>query len=121
MVAVYCCLFREKTLTDLLNQLSACVDTDGRGNIVNVTRGNVLDGGFRAFSRNNFDPKCKLNVRFAGEDGIDNGGLTREFLRLAVSAIKNSSLFCGPEDCRNLNLDYVGSCTIYYATGIVET
>jgi hypothetical protein len=49
-----------------------------------------------------------LSVRFAGEDGVDSGGLTREFLRLAMQAIKSSALFHGEDNGKFVRLDYSG-------------
>lgn len=93
---------------DVLAGLSRNINVDGKKNIVNVDRADVLDGGMRAFSRATFNPKHLLSVRFAAEDGIDTGGLTREFLRLAVSALKNSHLFTGPPNARHIAMDYKG-------------
>ena len=61
---------------------------DGTPNLVNVVRDNVLDGGFRAFKRKNFKPEARLSVCFIGEDGIDDGGLQREFATLALKEIQ---------------------------------
>ncbi|CAC5403649.1 unnamed protein product [Mytilus coruscus] len=43
-----------------------------------------------------------------GEQGIDNGGLTREFLQLAVTAIKQFGIFEGEEDYKNIAMNYSG-------------
>jgi len=100
--------FRETTFEELLVNLASVVDLCGMKNIVNVNRDDMLDGAFRAFARKSFDPSKLLNVRFTGEDGIDNGGLTREFLRLAVTAIGSSSIFTGSGYSKNIQLDYKG-------------
>lgn len=66
---------------------------------MNVVRDNVLEGGFRAFSRKTFDPLTPLSVKFVGEMGIDNGGLTAELSRLIMSAIADdSTVLQGPQD-----------------------
>ena len=49
-------------------------NTEARRNVVNVERDDVLDGRIRAFMRVSFNPAAELSVRFAGEDGIDDGG-----------------------------------------------
>jgi len=103
-------LFSEETFEELISKLAAKVDVSGLKNVINVNRDDVLDGAFRGFRRPTFDSKKLLNVRFCGEDGIDNGGVTREFLRIAVSAVKTSSIFTGPDDARNIVLDYNGTC-----------
>ena len=82
---------------------------EGLKNVVNVAREDVLDGGYRAFCRTSFNARRKLSVRFSGEDGVDSGGPTREFLRLAMYALKESSLFVGPAKAKTVSLDYKGT------------
>lgn len=67
--------FPRETLTNILNRIGSSIDTTKK-NIVNVDRDNVLDGGFRGFSRKSFDPLSPLDVKFSDEDGIDTGGPT---------------------------------------------
>lgn len=104
-------VYSELSFTDILVRLASVIDGDGLKNIVNVAREDVLDGGFRGFKRKSFNACHLLSVRFSGEDGIDTGGLTREFLRLSLSAIQKLSIFCGPVNSRNLSLDYKGNIT----------
>lgn len=94
-------------LVDVLHCLDSNIDCDGDKNIVNVTREDVLDGGFRGFMRKTFNPCHKLSVRFSGEAAIDDGGPTREFLRLALSQIE-SKLFYGEGNGKFLTLDANG-------------
>lgn len=82
-----------ETLPDIVRRLASAMDVEGRKNIVNVDRDNVLEGGFRPLHRP-FDEHRLFNVRFTGEDGADCGGLTREFLRLAIRSIQSSSWEC---------------------------
>ena len=42
---------------------------EGRCNIINVNRDDVLDGGLRGFSRKTFNEKKPLIVKFSGEQG----------------------------------------------------
>ncbi len=102
------CLVREQTFAEILRELTSQVDVNGKKNIVNVTRSDLLEDGFRAFERKSFNPAHLLNVRFSGEDSIDSGGVTREFLRLIIVHINNMSLFCGKDNNKYLNLDYKG-------------
>ncbi len=53
-------------------------------NMLNVYRENVVEGAETCFKRKSFDPALKLSVQFGDEDGIDHGGPTREFMRLAM-------------------------------------
>ena len=101
-------MIREESLFEILSRLSEKVDSSKPKNIVNVDRGDILDGAFRAFKRKTFYGQRLLNVRFTGEDGIDNGGLTREFLRLSVSAIEQLNCFEGEEHRKFIALDYNG-------------
>jgi len=88
------------------------MEIEGR-NIVNVSRQDVLDGGFRAFRQQSFIPTRSLSVRFSGEDGIDTGGLSREFMRLAVNGIKDLPLFEGTDNCKMIGLNYKGLYASY--------
>ena len=49
-----------------------------------VTRDDILDGARRGFAKSTFHDAQRLNVRFSGEAGVDDGGPTREFMRLAL-------------------------------------
>lgn len=111
-------LCRDESLVTLLTKLRTAVDTNGCKNIVNVDRGDVLDGGIRAFRRKTFKPEKLLSVRFSGEDGVDNGGLRREFMQLAVTAVSNLSIFSSTEMNRgkNLALDYKGKALVVIST-----
>ena len=103
------CNNKPANLIDALFHLACKAEEDetDKCNIVNVTRPDVLDGGMRAFSRSSFQPTNKLSVRFVGEDGIDNGGPTRDFLRLALTEIE-SKFFCGPDKGKYLRLNAAG-------------
>lgn len=92
-------------MTNILKRIGSSIDTTKK-NIVNVDRDNVLDGGFRGFSRKSFDPLSPLDVKFSDEDGIDTGGPTREFLRLAMNSVKDLPIFAGPDNQKMLVLDY---------------
>lgn len=87
--------------------LNANVDREGRRNIINVDRSDVLDGATRGFSRKLFKNECRLNVRFSGELGIDDGGPSREFMRLAPMAIQDSPIWKGDINSRTLCPDLI--------------
>lgn len=42
------------------------------------------------------------------EGSVDEGGPTREFFRLLMMALKDSTLFTGPQNSKNLSLDSHG-------------
>ncbi|XP_042582775.1 uncharacterized protein LOC122137829 [Cyprinus carpio] len=87
---------------------------DGRfcptSNQINVCRDNVLLCSLRAFNRRFFNPEAKLDVVFVDEDdngegAVDEGGPTREYLRLLMRAVHQSNIFEGHEKDRQLSLD----------------
>ncbi|XP_072572652.1 G2/M phase-specific E3 ubiquitin-protein ligase-like isoform X2 [Paramormyrops kingsleyae] len=101
----------EPDVMSILKNISSQLDTGEhpQSNNVNVTRDSVLESAFRTFRRQRFSPAHRLNVVFVDTDGItegavDDGGPTREFLRLLVVAIKDSIYFYGQEDKKNLSL-----------------
>lgn len=98
--------YRGDVFVDIIRQLSLQISPHERKNIVNVDRGNILEGAWTAVMRPYFNPLRGVNVRFSGEDGIDSGGLTREFFRLSLGALQTSVLFCGHVNKRFLNMDY---------------
>jgi len=59
---------------------------------ITVRRQNILEDMLRAM-QNNPDLDAKyLKVKFLGEPGINEGGLTREFFRLLMKSIDDSGL-----------------------------
>jgi hypothetical protein len=76
--------------------------------VINVTRHNVIEGVMRGFQRKTFDPLAELHVKFGGEDGIDDWGLTRECMRLLKKEICQHQIFCGNDNSRQLVLNATG-------------
>jgi len=115
LTRLFSLLFREKSFTDIIINLAQMIDINGSKNVINVDRNNILDGGLRGFARKVFDAKRLLFVRFADEQGIDAGGLTKELLRLLLQAIRSElPIFSGPENARNLLLDYKGEVCFFH-------
>ena len=75
---------KRKSRENLLS-LESQADPTLQCNMTNITRGQVLDGGLKGFTKTQFNPGAKLEVKFAGEFATDNGGPTREFLQLMMS------------------------------------
>lgn len=95
-------------LSEAISCLRADIALDQGKNIVNVTRHDVLDGGYRAFLRQSWNPLLPLSVKFTGEPAMDDGGVSREFSTMAVAEIaKSGSLFHG-DALKYLNLDTLG-------------
>ncbi|XDV24099.1 hypothetical protein PO909_028364, partial [Leuciscus waleckii] len=96
----------------ILKKLHSRVDLSccPTSNQINVSRDNILQGSLHAFKRRRFNPEARLDVIFVDSDGvgegaIDDGGPTREYLRLLMREIQISKIFEGPEDNRLLALD----------------
>ncbi|XP_046569875.1 G2/M phase-specific E3 ubiquitin-protein ligase-like, partial [Haliotis rubra] len=81
------------------------INTEGRKNIINVSRDDLLSGAKRGFQRASFKEESQLSVRFSGENGIDDGGPSREIMRLALRELRDSCIFTGPPDSRNIQVD----------------
>lgn len=107
--------FSRPDLKTLLSTLvsNVCIEDTPSSNMINVCRQNVMDGAVRAFARRTFTPEAKLSVLFMddfnqAEGAVDEGGPKREFFRLLIMALKESSLFTGPQNTKNLSLDSRG-------------
>ncbi|XP_052694514.1 G2/M phase-specific E3 ubiquitin-protein ligase-like [Crassostrea angulata] len=56
---------------------------------------NVAFSKYQGFCTEKFMAEHPLFVRFAGEKGIDDGGPSREFMRIIIQAVSESSIFEG--------------------------
>ena len=101
---------REYTLSDVLQNLAEQIDRDGMRNNINVCRDEVMECAALSFNRSSFKPERPLKVRFVGEDSQDVGGPTRAFLQLAMNAVREMSIFAGPDSQRIIVRD---SCGLY--------
>lgn len=66
------------------------------------------------FKRVSYDPNLMMCVKFSddmgrNEEGVDLGGLRREFLRLLMETIDRSPMFEGKESSKTLALDSTGN------------
>ncbi|XP_062407242.1 G2/M phase-specific E3 ubiquitin-protein ligase-like [Sardina pilchardus] len=102
----------EPDLQSILRQMVATVDftVSPTSNQINVCRDSVLLCSLRAFKRKFFNPHAKLDVVFVDEDdngegAVDEGGPTREYLRLLMRSVHQSNIFEGHEKDRRLSLD----------------
>lgn len=85
----------------ILEALRDKVDLNNDGpiaNQINVVRSKVLETTLRAMTRRSFNPSRRMNVVFVdscgtGEGAVDDGGPTREFVRLLMKF--NSKCFAG--------------------------
>ena len=69
-------------------------------NLINVRRNHVFEDGISKMAQAEFEPSRLLSVKFADELGYSEGavglgGLTREFLRLAVREAFQTNAFSG--------------------------
>ncbi|XP_030601200.1 uncharacterized protein LOC115791199 isoform X1 [Archocentrus centrarchus] len=102
----------ETDLQTILKKLASKVDMSvcPTSNQINVCRERILESSLHAFKRRRFDPAAKLDVVFVDEEekpegAVDEGGPTREYLRLLMRAIHQSNIFEGHEKDRRLALD----------------
>ncbi|XP_077088033.1 uncharacterized protein LOC143739405 isoform X2 [Siphateles boraxobius] len=102
----------EVDLQTILKKLQSKIDGNicPTANQINVFRENILQCSLQAVKRRRFNPLAKLDVVFVdaeenGEGAIDEGGPTREYLRLLMRAIHQSNVFQGHEKDRNLAVD----------------
>nr|XP_055038549.1 uncharacterized protein LOC129426318 isoform X2 [Misgurnus anguillicaudatus] len=120
--------FHEGTdLKTILNRLGEKIDHTScpASNHINICRDytgnvhNILKSTVQAFKRRKFNPEARLDVIFVdseqiSEGSVDGGGPTREYLRLLMKAIHQSSIFEGPETDKTLALDSQG---MFYISG----
>ncbi|XP_051810862.1 uncharacterized protein LOC127535907 [Acanthochromis polyacanthus] len=97
---------------DILQALSTKINHQKKCKF-NINRSTVLDGAIRGFKRGTYDPCHTISVRFSDdmgvpEEAVDLGGPRREFLRLLMEALPQSSMFEGEEGKMNLALDSTG-------------
>ena len=62
---------------------------------IHIRRSHIFTDALRQFSKRSFDVSKMLQVRFIGEEAVDEGGPRREFFHLLTHAIVNSDLFAG--------------------------
>lgn len=81
-----------------------------------VMRDNIYDCAMRGFKRARFNPEAKIDMVFRDADGkgaADEGGPSREFLRLLMSAIHSSAIFEGPDWQKCLSCNSQGELHFY--------
>ena len=83
-------------------------DPETEKNQVNVRRSHCWKDALSKLSKPSFIPERRLSVKFADDMGtsegaVDEGGPTREFLRLAVKAMYDTSGMFGGID-KNIGL-----------------
>ena len=62
---------------------------------IHIRRSRLFSDALRQFSRLSFDVSKMLQVRFVGEEAVDEGGPRRAFFHLLMTEIIKSSLFSG--------------------------
>ena len=99
----------DDSLEDVLSRLRSSVIGSFEGRtVINIRRGHIWEDACRSLTRKRFDPRAGISVCFADDFGnhegaVDVGGPRREFLRLLVKAVNESSgIFAGPENRRVL-------------------
>lgn len=55
--------------------------------VLKIDRKNLVSSALRELNRNIANVKKPLRIQFAGEEGVDEGGLTKEFFQLVISRL----------------------------------
>lgn len=101
-------------LNDVLACLHGQTSTDLRKNLLNVDRDDVLNAGMRAFKRPSSNVLAELSIHFLDEPGIDDGGLRREFMQLALKGLKRLPILGGHPARRTISLDSTFKYTVLH-------
>ncbi|XP_061190939.1 G2/M phase-specific E3 ubiquitin-protein ligase-like [Saccostrea echinata] len=113
-----------RSTVEILQELSLQIQSNTISRF-NINRRNVWDGACRGFKRSTFAPNNILLVKFTddtglSEEAVDQGGPRREFLRLLMDALQNSTLFEGPTTSRILTLNsHAIQRDEYYLAGVM--
>lgn len=96
-------------IKDILSDLALKINHHSQCRF-NINRSTVLDGAVRGFSRITYNPSYTISVKFSDDTGkheeaVDLGGPRREFLRLLMETLKESSMFEGRDESQNLAFD----------------
>ncbi|XP_016410308.1 G2/M phase-specific E3 ubiquitin-protein ligase-like [Sinocyclocheilus rhinocerous] len=107
--------FEEVPIKNILLDLASNINYNSHCRF-NINHSAVLEGAIRGFTRINYNPSNAISVKFSDDTGsheeaVDLGGPRREFLRLLMQALKDSSMFEGNEQSQNLTLD---SCGMFF-------
>ena len=80
-------------ISDIINQGSLEMTfgllNDGPVLSVQVRRSNILDDSLRALSTQSKNYKKQMKVKFVGEEGVDQGGVKKEFFHLLMKELFN--------------------------------
>ena len=90
---------------------------------IHIRRSRLFSDALRQFSRLSFDVSKMLQVRFVGEEAVDEGGPRREFFHLLMTEIFKSSLFSGfpSHVIPRHNIQAVAENTFYYVGKMIST
>ncbi|XP_057183740.1 G2/M phase-specific E3 ubiquitin-protein ligase-like [Triplophysa rosa] len=99
----------EVSIKQILEELSTKINSNQNCKF-NINRASVLDGAIRGFTRLSYNPNNRMVIRFSDDKGkfeeaVDPGGPRREFFRLLLVALMQSSMFEGKQGSLNLALD----------------
>ncbi|KAI7790239.1 hypothetical protein IRJ41_020994 [Triplophysa rosa] len=117
----------EVSIKQILEELSTKINSNQNCKF-NINRASVLDGAIRGFTRLSYNPNNRMVIRFSDDKGkfeeaVDPGGPRREFFRLLLVALMQSSMFEGKQGSLNLALDshgihlyfcYLKTCILHF-------
>jgi hypothetical protein len=111
------------SLKDILDVLKN--EMEGFPQIVRVRRQHIWEDALRVFSKKDFKTCCNISVHFIGEEAADEGGPRREFLRLLVDSIRETSGILegsqGEKKSFSLNPLLMSTKAYFYAGQMVGT
>lgn len=120
---------QQQVLEDVLRvHVNVVINSDPgfERNLMNVRRKHCWIDALNKMSKTNFIPERQISVKFADDMGtsegaVDQGGPTREFLRLAVKEMYDTSGMFGGQD-KNLGLvpNSQGTVVNSLLAGIIE-
>ncbi|XP_043929738.1 G2/M phase-specific E3 ubiquitin-protein ligase isoform X2 [Protopterus annectens] len=110
-----------RSAADILQELGSQIEVYQVSRF-NVGLDDVWDGALEGFKNQDFSPAKKICVSFSSgidsESEADNWCPTRKFLKLLWNHLKNSSLFEGSPQSKNLTFDpQASSEDLYYEAG----
>ena len=90
---------------------------------IHIRRSRLFSNALRQFSRGSSDVSKMLQVRFVGEEAVDEGGPHREFFHLLMTEIFKLSLFSGfpSHVIPRHNMQAVADNTFYYVGNMIST
>ena len=102
---LYC---SDTSVVDILIKLKLPSDVNIPSNCLNINKDTALEQMMAAVMSDDFNPCRKLNIKFDGDVGIDNGALTDTFMELCKVQLPQLKIFHTADDGLRLVFDRKG-------------